>query len=52
MCSIAIRALTEPWPEIVKVSGIEIVHVQKNVYMLVGGGAQMPPELSNSIRAS
>lgn len=36
-----IRALTEPWPEIVKVSGIEIVHVQKNVYMLVGGGAHV-----------
>ena len=37
----AIRALTEPWPEIVKVGDIEIVHVQKNIYMLVGGGAHV-----------
>jgi cyclase len=35
------RALTEPWPEIVKVDGIEILHVQKGVYMLVGGGANV-----------
>ena len=36
-----IRALTEPWPEIVKVGDIEIVHVRKNIYMLVGGGAHV-----------
>ena len=35
------RALAEPWPEIVKVDGIEILHVQKGVYMLVGGGANV-----------
>lgn len=36
-----IRALTEKWPEIVKIDGIEIVPIQKNVYMLVGGGANV-----------
>jgi len=35
------RALTEKWPEIVKIDGIEIVPIQKNVYMLVGGGANV-----------
>ena len=35
-----VRALTEPWPEIVKVDGIEILHVQRGVYMLVGGGRE------------
>ena len=33
------RALESEWPETVKVEGVEIVHVQKNVYMLVGAGA-------------
>ena len=36
-----VRALTEPWPEIVEVEGIEILHVLDNVYMLVGGGANV-----------
>jgi cyclase len=36
-----VRALSEKWPEIVKIDGIEIVPVQKNVYMLVGGGANV-----------
>ena len=36
-----IRALTEPWPEIVKVDDIEILRVLKNVYMLVGAGANV-----------
>jgi glyoxylase-like metal-dependent hydrolase (beta-lactamase superfamily II) len=36
-----VRALTEPPPETVKVDGIEIVPVLKNVYMLVGGGANV-----------
>ena len=36
-----VRALTEKWPEIVNIDGIEIVPVQKNVYMLVGGGANV-----------
>jgi len=35
------RALDSAWPEVVKVDGIEIVHVQKGVYMLVGGGANV-----------
>ena len=35
------RALTEKWPEIVMVDGIEIVPVQKNTYLLVGGGANV-----------
>ncbi len=36
-----VKALTDEWPEIVKVDGIEIVHVQKNIYMLVGAGANV-----------
>jgi glyoxylase-like metal-dependent hydrolase (beta-lactamase superfamily II) len=39
------RALSEPWPEIVKVDGIEILHVQKGVYMLVGGGANVTVQI-------
>jgi glyoxylase-like metal-dependent hydrolase (beta-lactamase superfamily II) len=39
------RALTEPWPEIVKVDGIEILHVQKSVYMLAGGGANVTVQI-------
>ncbi|HYM81004.1 MAG TPA: hypothetical protein VEY91_06285, partial [Candidatus Limnocylindria bacterium] len=35
------RALDSAWPEVVKVDDIEIVHVQKGVYMLVGGGANV-----------
>jgi len=40
-----LRALTEPWPEIVRVDGIEIVHVQKNIYVLVGGGANVTAQI-------
>jgi|SRR5688572_8943330 len=36
-----VRALADGWPETVKVDGVEIVHVQKNVYMLVGAGANV-----------
>lgn len=36
-----LRALTEPWPETITVDGIEILPVLKNVYMLVGGGANV-----------
>ena len=36
-----IRALTEDWPETITVDGIEILPVLKNVYMLVGGGANV-----------
>ena len=43
----ALRALTEPRPEIVKVDGIEILHVQKNVYMLVGGGANVTAQIGD-----
>jgi cyclase len=39
------RALTEPWPEIVQIDGIEILHVQKGVYMLVGGGANITVQI-------
>jgi glyoxylase-like metal-dependent hydrolase (beta-lactamase superfamily II) len=42
-----VRALTEPWPDIVKVDGIEILHVQKNVYMLVGGGANVTAQIGD-----
>jgi glyoxylase-like metal-dependent hydrolase (beta-lactamase superfamily II) len=35
------RALDSEWPETVRVEGVEIVHVQKNVYMLVGAGANV-----------
>jgi glyoxylase-like metal-dependent hydrolase (beta-lactamase superfamily II) len=42
-----VRALTEPWPEIVKVDGIEILHVQKNIYMLVGGGANVTAQIGD-----
>jgi len=42
-----IRALTEPWQETVKVEGIEIVHVQKNIYMLVGGGANVTVQIGD-----
>jgi len=42
-----LRALTEQWPEIVKVDGIEIVHVQKNIYMLVGGGANVTVQIGD-----
>ena len=41
------RALAEEWPEIVKVDGIEILHVQKNIYMLVGGGANITVQIGN-----
>jgi glyoxylase-like metal-dependent hydrolase (beta-lactamase superfamily II) len=36
-----IRALSSRWPERITVDGVEIVHVQKNVYMLVGAGANV-----------
>lgn len=36
-----LRALTEEWQEPLVVDGIEILHVQKNVYMLAGGGAHV-----------
>ncbi len=36
-----VRALTEEWPDTIKVDGIDILPVLKNVYMLVGGGAHV-----------
>ena len=42
-----ITALTAEWPEIVKVDGIEILHVQKEVYMFVGGGANVTAQIGD-----
>lgn len=42
-----VKALTDEWPEIVKVDGIEIVHVQKNIYMLVGAGANVTVQIGD-----
>jgi cyclase len=42
-----VRALTEPWPEVVKVQGIEIVHVLKGVYMLAGGGGNIAVQVGD-----
>lgn len=36
-----VRALTEGWPQTVKVEGIELVPVRKDTYALVGGGANV-----------
>jgi glyoxylase-like metal-dependent hydrolase (beta-lactamase superfamily II) len=41
------RALTEARPDVVKVDGIEILHVQKNIYMLVGGGANVTVQIGD-----
>jgi cyclase len=35
------RALESAWPERITIEGVEIVRVQKNVYMLVGAGANV-----------
>ncbi len=43
-----ITALTAEWPEIVKVEGIEIVHVRKDIYMLVGGGANVTVQIGDT----
>ena len=37
----AVRVMANEWPETVTIEGVEIVHVQKNVYMLVGAGANV-----------
>jgi glyoxylase-like metal-dependent hydrolase (beta-lactamase superfamily II) len=42
-----ITALTAEWPEIVRIEGIEILHVQKNIYMLVGGGANATVQIGD-----
>jgi cyclase len=42
-----VTALTAEWPEIVKVDGIEILRVQKDVYMLVGGGANVTAQVGS-----
>ena len=42
-----VQALDAEWPEIVKVDGIEIVHVNKDVYMLVGSGANVTVQIGD-----
>src|SRR5262249_33165223 len=42
-----VRALTEPWPKVVKVDGIEILHVQKGIYMLVGAGGNVALQIGD-----
>lgn len=42
-----VRALTEEWPETLVVDGIEILPVLKNVYMLVGGGANVTVQIGD-----
>jgi glyoxylase-like metal-dependent hydrolase (beta-lactamase superfamily II) len=42
-----LKALTAEWPEIVKVDSIEILNVQKNIYMLVGGGANVTVQIGD-----
>lgn len=37
----SVRALTEGWPDTVTVDGIEILPVQGQVYVLIGGGANV-----------
>lgn len=44
----SITALTAEWPEIVKVEGIEILHVRKDIYMLVGGGANVTVQIGDA----
>jgi cyclase len=36
-----VRALTEGWPQTVKVEGIELLPVRKDTYALIGGGANV-----------
>jgi cyclase len=42
-----ITALRAEWPEIVKVDGIEILNVQKNIYMLAGGSANVTVQIGD-----
>jgi len=44
---VSLRARIEPWPETVVIDGIEILHVQKNVYMLSGGGANVTAQIGD-----
>lgn len=39
------RALTEPWRPVVKVQGIEILPVRKNVWALMGGGGNITAQV-------
>jgi len=41
------RALSEPWPRTVKVDGIEILHVQKNIYLLAGAGGYVTAQIGD-----
>jgi glyoxylase-like metal-dependent hydrolase (beta-lactamase superfamily II) len=42
-----ITATTTPWPRTEKIEGVEILHVQKNVYMLAGAGANVTVQLGD-----
>jgi len=42
-----VTALTAERPEILKVEGIEILHVQKNIYLLAGGGANVAVQIGD-----
>ena len=41
------RALSEPWLETVKVQGVELLPVRKNVFMLVGAGGNVTMQLGD-----
>lgn len=42
-----VTALTAEWPQTEQVDGVEILHVQKNVYMLAGAGANVTVQLGD-----
>src|SRR5262245_6475747 len=42
-----LNAINTDWPETVKVDGIEILPVLKNVYMLAGGGANVAIQIGD-----
>lgn len=42
-----VRALTDKWPTTEKINGIEILPVLKNVYMLVGAGANVTAQIGD-----
>jgi glyoxylase-like metal-dependent hydrolase (beta-lactamase superfamily II) len=43
----AVAALTSEWPETLIVNGVEVVHVNKDVYMLVGAGANVTVQIGD-----
>jgi glyoxylase-like metal-dependent hydrolase (beta-lactamase superfamily II) len=42
-----LSAINQDWPETIKVDGIEILPVLKNVYMLAGGGANVTIQIGD-----